>query len=256
MLSLVFVFAVYNQDGEVVAEIIANIKNGDNQLREKFIKDYIPFVLRVTSNTVPEKKDLKNSDEYSIGLIAFNEAIEKYDSKKSAKAFNFFSFAEQIIKRRLIDYFRLISRRNHEIPFSYFGEEEDHFEEKYLKDESVSKFDRIELFQEIKHFNKVLGSFGLKVSELHKYTPKHRDSREMCVNIARKIAGNKEIYRKLISKKYFPMKELSQIVDVHPRTIERNREFIISVCLIYGNGYEHLQSYLGSTVYGRETNAR
>lgn len=246
----------YISDGEITAQTVAEIKNGNVQLRNKFIKDYIPFILKVISSSVPGKENLKNSDEYSIGLIAFNEAIEKFDMEKSGRTFNFFSFAEQIIKRRIIDYIRVMARSSNEIPFSYFSEGEGQFEEKYLKDHSVSKFERLELFQEIKHYGKSLESFGLRISELHKFTPKHRDSREMCISIARKIAENKSIYERLIKKKYFPMKELSQIVDVNPRTIERNREFIISVMLIYVNGYEHLQSYLGNTIYGREKNVR
>ena len=246
-----FVFTVYQSDGEVTARLIANIKNGDNRLREEFIKDYIPFILKSITKVVPGKKSIKDSDEYSIGLIAFNEAIESFDDTKSGRTFNFFSFAEQIIRRRIIDYIRSISKKSTEIPFSYFKENEEGFEYRYLKDEFTSKFYRVELFQEIKHFDNLLRSFGLKINELHKYTPKHRDSREMCVTVARKIAENKAIYDKLVHKKYFPMKELSQIVDVNPRTIQRNREFIISVSLIYGNRYEHLQSYLGNTVYRR-----
>jgi len=44
---------------------------------------------------------LTQSDEYSIALIAFNEAIESYDLDKKTK---FVSFSKQVIKRRLIDY--------------------------------------------------------------------------------------------------------------------------------------------------------
>ncbi len=54
------------------------------------------------------------------------------------------------------------------------------YEERYLRDDTGSKFERIELFQEIKHYNKKLESFGMKISDMPKYMPKHRDSREMC----------------------------------------------------------------------------
>ncbi|TYQ16848.1 UNVERIFIED_CONTAM: RNA polymerase sigma factor [Acetivibrio alkalicellulosi] len=241
-------FTVYNSDGESVVQIIEKIKEGDKEVREKFIKDYIPFVLKVLSKDIRETSNLKNCDEYSIGLIAFNEAIEKYDSKKSSTGFNFFSFAEQVIKRRMIDYFRFKSRSRYELPFSYLENDEKSYEERYLRDETGSKFDRIELFQEIKNFNKKLEAFGMNISELYKYTPKHKDSRKMCVGIARKIVENKEIYQKLINKKYLPIKELTKIVEFHPRTLQRNRNYIISMCLIYGNDYEHLRSYLGNTM--------
>lgn len=252
---LIIVVTVSNSNGELAGQIIARIKDGDDELRDKFINDYIPFVLKVISNTVSSKEGLKNCDEYSIGLIAFNEAIDKFDSQKSAQAFNFFSFAEQIIKRRIIDYTRNVLRRKKEIPVSSLEEKEESVYEKYFNEPSMTVCDRLELFEEIKSFGKELGALGIKIGDLSKYTPKHRDSRKMCVNIAKKITANKEIYHKVISKKRFPMKELSKIIDVSPRTLERNREFIISVSIIYGNGYERLQSYLGSEIYGRDTSA-
>ena len=252
---MICIFTVYDSGNEVAAEIILNIKNGDRQLREKFIKDYIPFILKVISNTFPGKRNLKDSDEFSIGLIAFNEAIDKYNREKSNNSFNFFSFAEQVIKRRLIDYIRSVSRQNQELPFSSFNNSEQNYEENHIQEHhTTNNFSRIELFEEIKCFEKQLDTFGLKISDLHKYTPKHRDSREMCVDIGKKIASNNNIYRKLITKKYFPMKELTQIVNVNPRTIERNREYIISVALIYGNKYDHLQSYLGDSNHRRKIN--
>ncbi len=242
---MICIFAVNSSDTKDLASVIERIKDGDNQLRENFIKDYIPFVIKVLSNSSKSKIDIKNSDEYSIGLIAFNEAIEKYDNNKNKKGFNFFSFAELIIKRRIIDHFRLNSK-NKETPFSYFEADGDCFHEKYLQDESWTRYDRIEVFQEIKHYSGALNDFGININDLHKYTPKHKDSIRMCVDIARKIAGNREIYNKLIRKKYFPMKDIMKIVNVHPSTIEKNRKFIISVCVIYGNNYEYLKTYFGS----------
>lgn len=238
-------FAVNSSDTKDLASVIDRIKEGDNQLRENFIKDYIPFIIKVLSSSSKSKIDIKNSDEYSIGLIAFNEAIEKYDNGKNKKGFNFFSFAELIIKRRIIDHIRLNSR-NKETPFSYFETDGDCFHEKYLQDDSWIRYDRIEVFQEIKHYSKVLDNFGININDLHKFTPKHKDSIRMCVDIARKIAENKEIYNKLLRKKYFPMKDIMKIVNVHPSTIEKNRKFIISVCVIYANNYEYLKTYLGS----------
>lgn len=243
---LLFVFSIYSSEAkEDLANIIDRIKAGDDQLREKFIVDYIPFIVKVLSNAAKNKIDLKNSDEYSIGLIAFNEAIEKYDCNKNKRGFNFFSFAELVIKRRMIDYFR-VSSKNKEMPFSYFESDDEHFEDKYLHDESWTGYDRIEVFQEITHYSKMLERFDIKISDLHKYTPKHSDSIKMCVDIGRKIAENRDVFDKLIKKKYFPMKDILKFVSVHPSTIEKNRKFIISVSIIYGNNYEYLKTYFNS----------
>lgn len=245
VIYLLYVFSVINSETRDLADIIDRIKAGDNQLREKFIKDYIPFIVKVLSGFSKNKIDIKNSDEYSIGLIAFNEAIEKFDINKNKRAFNFFSFAELIIKRRVIDYYRSYSK-NKEMPFSYFEVEGDCFTDKYLHDESWTRYDRIEVFQEINSYKKMLERFEINISDLHKFTPKHKDSIKMCVDIGRKIAENTEIYNKIMKKKYFPMKDILKFVNVHPSTIEKNRKFILSVCIIYGNNFEYLKTYFNS----------
>jgi RNA polymerase sigma factor len=61
------------------------------------------------------------------------------------------------------------------------------------------------------------------------------------------IVENKNIYEKLKTKKYFHMKELTKVIDVHPKTVERNREFIICLCIIYDSDYVNLKSYLNQT---------
>ncbi|HHV28726.1 MAG TPA: RNA polymerase subunit sigma, partial [Clostridium sp.] len=51
-------------------------------------------------------------------------------------------------------------------------------------------------------------------------------------------------YNKLKTKKYIQMKELSKIIDVHPKTVERNRAFIICLCIIFDNDYGNFKAYL------------
>ncbi len=70
---MLFISTILNYTGETVISIVEKIKNGDKQLKEKFIEDYIPFILKVINSFYSSKiVDIKNSDEYSIGLMAFN----------------------------------------------------------------------------------------------------------------------------------------------------------------------------------------
>jgi len=71
--------------------------------------------LKVTSNATGKYIDTRNSDEFSIALSAFNEAIDKFDIEKG---YNFFLFSEQVIRRRLIDYSRS-NKDDKEYPFSF-----------------------------------------------------------------------------------------------------------------------------------------
>ena len=119
---MLFITAAINYTAETATRIVEKIKKGDKQLKEQFIKDYIPFILNIVSGFCSYKtSDLKSSDEYSIGLIAFDEAIERFDIGRSK---NFLKFAEMVIKRRMIDYYRKTSSIDKkEIPFSYFYRE-------------------------------------------------------------------------------------------------------------------------------------
>ena len=56
---------------------------------------------------------LGRDDEASIAMIAFNEAIDAYDDSAGA---SFLSFAEIVIKRRMVDYFRRKTKRQEEVP--------------------------------------------------------------------------------------------------------------------------------------------
>lgn len=239
---MLFISAIINYADETVTHIIEKIKKGDKQLKEKFIEDYIPFILKVVSSFYSTKVvDMKNSDEYSIGLMAFDEAIEKFDINKGK---NFMKFAEMVIKRRIVDYFRKISTVcKKEIPFSYFSSKSE-YEEQFNLFSGDPEIDRYELIYELRDFSEQLKDFGLKIEKLPDYMPKHKDSKQICIGIAKKIVENKQIYDKLRNKKYFQMKELSKIIDVHPKTVERNREFIICLCLIYGNDYGNFKMYL------------
>lgn len=241
---MLFITAVMNYTGETATCIVEKIKKGDKQLKEKFIKDYIPFILNTISGFCSYKtSDLKSSDEYSIGLMAFDEAIERFDISRSK---SFLKFAEMVIKKRMIDYYRKVSSIDKkEIPFSSFysrGEKE--LEKKLNMYDAGQETSKYELIWELKDFSEKLESFGLSITKLPNYVPKHRDSKQMCVGIAKKIIKNKDILNKLKTKKYIQMKELSKIIDVHPKTVERNRAFIICLCIILEGDYENFKEYL------------
>lgn len=241
---MLFISTILNYTSETATRIVERIKNGDKQLKEKFIEDYIPFILNIISSVCSSKTiDMKNSDEYSIGLIAFDEAIEKFDSSKSRR---FLKFAEIVIRRRMIDYFRHIaSISKNEIPFSYFNSKNESELESRLNMLDLDwESSRYEIIHELKDFSNQLKNFGLDIRNVPDYMPKHKDSRQLCIGIAKKIVENKNIYDKLKTKKYFHMKELTKVIDVHPKTVERNRNFIICLCILYENDYGNFKAYL------------
>lgn len=245
MLHILNIFNKSQRNSEPLGDTIKKIKNGDDQLREKLINDYKPYIIKVISKTTGRYVDLENNEEFSIGLMAFNEAIDCFDANKYS---GFLSFAQTVIKRRLIDYIRKNEKNSKVYPLTYFyndkNEIENSFEEKYLIVDSSSQFSNIENKEEIALFIKKLNDFGIELKDLVKSVPKHMDSKRLSISIARVLVENKDLSEKLERKKNIPMVDLMKLVVVNHKTIERNRKFIISVYLILTSNLEVMQGYV------------
>ena len=63
-----------------IEDIVCNIQNNGED-KEAFIVQYQPFI-RKSISSVCRRYITEQDDEYSIGLFAFNEAIEQYSYKK------------------------------------------------------------------------------------------------------------------------------------------------------------------------------
>ena len=121
-------------------------------------KQYLPFV-KDTSH--------ESDDEFSIGLIAFNEAIQKYNSEKGH---SLISFSELLIKRRVIDYIRSQSRNmSISIDFSSTAHEDDsgrttiddELSIENYKRKQMKNYERKKFFNSLKCFNNLI--FPLKI---------------------------------------------------------------------------------------------
>jgi RNA polymerase sigma factor len=219
-------------------EILDQIKRNDNLLREQFINNYINFIMKVVSNTLSKHVDIKNSDELSIGLYAFNEAIDRYDKEKKC---NFFAFAEQVIQRRIIDYIRRNKKSVETYPFTYFCNEDNDFEEKYLVAQET-RYENIEIKDEIERLEQELNGFGITLEDLISVSPKHKDSKQLSINIAETLCNNDILFNKLYESKRIPKNELMKVVNVNQKTIDRNRKYIIAVSLILKSNLTILKS--------------
>jgi RNA polymerase sigma factor len=96
-------------------DVIQHLRNGEPQLRNFLVEYYWNYVLSLVSKMIG--KPARSTDEFSIGLQAFNEAIDCFDETKNV---SFLYFAGLVINRRLIDYIRHTRRFKTEYPFTYF----------------------------------------------------------------------------------------------------------------------------------------
>jgi RNA polymerase sigma factor len=242
MLGLLF---LTKNKKRTLEESILLIQQGDRLLLNEIIDSYKPFIAKNVS-AVCKRYIYETDDEFSIGLIAFNEAIEKYLPERGS---SLLSFAEVIIKRRVIDYIRKQTKNQHvSIDLTYSSLEDESagmiIVDELSLEEYKKKSDEELRKDEIIQFQALLTSFDLSFSDLVENSPKHADARENAIIAAKLLVEDKELKSFLLEKKRLPIKQLEKKVNVSRKTIERNRKYIIAIALILSNDFVYLNDYL------------
>lgn len=221
-------------------------RNGDKQAREDLLGKYTPLVLRVGSQVAGRYLQVGRDEEVSVGLLALNEAIDRFDPDRGA---SFISFAEIVIKRRLIDYYRRLKGRA-EIPLSELETEDDEGNPLRTVEqrEAIERYSQAREAEDRKHeiirYTKRLAEFGIKFSELVEICPKHEDARVRAIEAARLVAMNPIFSEHMRTKRELPLKQLEDRVGVSRKTLERQRKYIIAVALIMLEDFYHLKQYI------------
>ncbi|WLR50486.1 RNA polymerase sigma-I factor [Bacillus tianshenii] len=229
-----------------VEELVFEAQKGNEEIRNELLEKYQPFIKKVISK-VCQRYISESMDEYSVGLLAFNEAIDQYQSNQGSK---FLTFANMVIRRRVIDHIRKEQRHQQHYAWDYEEEESDvQYEESYIEQKtSIENFElkkqQEERVEQIMEYREMLENFKITFETLNKQCPKHRDARENAKEIAKLIAEDQEFVEYLVSKKRLPIRHLEKKVSCSRKTIERNRKYIIAVALIYIGGFTALQSYI------------
>lgn len=225
-------------------ETVHTIQQGDLTLQNELIETYKPFIAKSVSS-VCKRYISEADDEFSIGLIAFNEAIQKYNSTKGS---SLLSFADVLIKRRVIDYIRSQAKhRNISLQINEDQEEENthsNVEAQLSIDEYQKKTEAEHRRNEIIQFSQVLKEFDLSFDELVKNSPKHADARKNAMKVAQALVEEKSLQQFLMEKKKLPIKQLEETVQVSRKTIERNRKYIMAISLILMGDYLYLRDYI------------
>lgn len=228
-----------------MAEIVLLIQEGDLELRNNLLKKYKPFIKKSVSS-VCRRYIRETDDEFSIGLIAFNDAIDKFSPDKGN---GLLPFADTVIRRRVIDYIRSQSKKMNELSFEIQHVSEDEYIQSPLDiEKSIENHQRQlnseNLKDEIIRYTELLKSFHITFDQLVKHTPKHTDARNNAIKIAKTIADEPLMLQYVIDKKKLPIKMMEEKVEVSRKTIERNRVYIIAMVLILTGDYLFLKDYL------------
>ncbi len=226
-------------------ETVEKIHQGDTALREELIDSYKPFIAKTVSS-VCKRYIHESDDEFSIGLIAFNEAIQKYSSDKGN---SLLSFAEVMIKRRVIDYIRQ-QGRNQTLSFNISNDPAEEEQQRSTIEDDLSleefrkKTEQELRREEISQFQVILKEFDLSFQGLLEQSPKHADARKNAMLVAKALVEDEDLKNLLLEKKRLPIKQLEEKVKVSRKTIERNRKYIIAIALILIGDYVYLKDYI------------
>ncbi len=216
---------------------LKRIKDGDKEERELIISEYTPFIIKTITNVTNRYIETENDDEYSVGLYAFNEAIDKYEFNKG----NFLSFAKLVIKNRVIDYLRKAASSKKTVLFSDAGESSEEVLDPRDNEDFTYNYD---MRDQILELQSRLKQFGIYIDELVERSPKHVDTRLNSIKIARYIIQDKELKTDFYRKRAIPVNKLADRKGVSQKVLKRNRKFIIATAVIFDSNMDLLKNYI------------
>ena len=200
---------------------------GDQRKLEDFIMLHEAFILKSASKA-SRRFVTKSDDEWSVALLGFTEAIEKYDPEKGT----FLSYAGMIIRSRLIDWFRTNGRQSADI----------HTEDMYGDVEDTGYNDDLRL--EIHALGEALGGYGLSFSDIAKNSPKAEKTKSACKEILLYLIKDRDLTIEIRRTGMLPIKNIEKNLNLPRKTIERHRKYIIAAMEILTGDYPYLSEYL------------
>lgn len=225
------------------------VQLGDRQLQNKLLKAYKPFIAKCVSEVCSRYINPATDDEFSIGLFAFNEAMNGYSKEKGS---SFLSFARLVIKRKTIDYIRKESKNATITSLDAAFDEvklENPIEIAVANKLYKLKTDEWNHHQEIIALASKLELYQLSFSELLRISPRHRDARDSAVRVARILYQNYTMREFVKTKKKIPITQLLDHVEVSKKTLERNRKYILAVFIVLDGDFVYINEYIKGVSY-------
>lgn len=217
----------------------------DALLLDSFVLQNEFFILRSASSAV-HRYVTKSDDEWSIALSAFVQAIKEYSIDKG----HFMSFAQLVIKRKLIDYIRTQSKYSTEISIdpSDFDFNPDEEEEDAAMKIAVAKTlvhqpdDSLKL--EIEAANQEFSAYGFSFFDLTDCSPKAAKTKLACAKAVVFLLQNPVLIEEMKKSKMLPIKSIEKSVKIPRKILERHRKYIIAATEIMTGDYPFLAGYM------------
>jgi RNA polymerase sigma factor len=219
------------QEAYFLEQEIEKAQQGNDIIRQRILSTYKPYIINTVGHLC--KRYITWSDEESsIGLIAFNKAIDTYDTIKGRK---FLSYAYLLIQRALINHFH--SNKNEAVHLSLNHNSDDGIDSAEIElQKSVQLYHQkqqsYELVDEILELDEELQHFGIRFEQLEEVSPKHKDTRETLREISNLYIREQELLHELLIKKRLAINAFSRKTGYPAKTLERYRKYIITLIII------------------------
>lgn len=209
------------------------IKNTDIN---EFIEEYIPFIIKTISKFTNRYVSIENDEEFSIGLVGFYEAIQKYNNDKGP----FLPFAQLVITSRLKNYYNKENKHNLHISMDSMEEEGISIKEKL----SNPIEDKSELIDEMDELKREINMFGFSLEDLVDEAPKHADTRANALDLSEKVSKDKPLVDFMYTKIRLPIKQISLKYRVTEKVIKGSKKFIITGIIIFYRNFRNLKLWI------------
>ena len=204
---------------------------------EYLIEKYMAFLIKTVSGFTGRYISIENDEEFEIALLAFTEAVEKYQSEKGV----FLAFAKLVIVSRLKNYAEKEKKHEKVVSLDELYESGQDFQ----AEEAEEQDDYLQ--QEILRYKKELLFFGLTFEKLADEAPRHKDTRENALNAAEKAGNNEEIVEETYKKRRLPIRKVAVLAELTEKVIKRSKSFILGSMIIFAKEFPALLYWIRVT---------
>ena len=224
-------------------ERVEKIRDCEDEIN-KLIEEYKPFIASCTEKVTGKYVRYGEDDELSIALIAFVEAIKQYDRSKGS----FLSFAQNVIRRRLIDYYRKENRNSNVTYLNEYIDDEGEQESDLSIRQTISEYSSSLINEyrklEIEQLKAELGEWGISFFDLARTSPKYKRTKKLYNEVLQFILSRPDLIEQLKKKKQLPISEIEKCLNIPQKKIERARKYIIAAIIIMTGDYQYIKEYI------------
>ena len=216
---------------------------------EALVKSHKNFILKTAYQTA-HRYISESDDEWSVALIAFNEAVRVYDKSKGS----FKGFAAMVIRRRLIDYYNKEAKHQNEQavgPDTLSAELTEHPSATQLEVSGKISSDAMLAFRgdtqikdEIEALSGTLALYEISFFDLPAVSPKAGKTKNNCAIVIRTVLKDDGFLAYVREKRKLPIKEICKKCEVPRKILENHRKYIIAGIEILSGEYPLLAEYL------------